>query len=79
MTKNDDIETFVRLKYRVCAGAHDWEKVRDSYPEEVRVILSKKWNALNDDYIRTSTNAQQWDMYIEWLVEELCIYENNNL
>jgi hypothetical protein len=76
VSKMNDIELIVRLKYQVCAGANDWEELRDSYPEEVRDILGKKWRALDDDYVKTLTNAQQWNMYIDWLVEELCAYES---
>jgi hypothetical protein len=83
MNRNNmgDIETFVRLKYRIATGGVDWADLSGSYPIEVRTALVNRWDNWNEKdptYLNSFSYEGKWALYISWLVEELCKYEQRN-
>lgn len=71
-----EIELFVRLKYTIATNSDQWYELRDSYPAEVKCIMAEKWSIDQEFYRQSMNNQQQWDMYLQWLLEELCEYES---
>ena len=68
---DEDIKLYVRLKYQI-ADMHNFHSLRDSYPTEVIESLFGRWCEFDETGM---TSDKQWELFIGWLVEELCKYE----
>jgi len=75
MDSKSELETFVRLKYKIIQPGYSVDDYL-AYPEIVR----NNWGNRLKDYFENhsiSEPAYNWTLYTDWLIEELCEYEKN--
>lgn len=73
MDKN--IETLVKLKYPPANSRDEFYKAVHLYPVKVLEETQKRWRISNNDYSAIS-ESYKWTLWLKWLFEELCKYEN---
>lgn len=80
---NKELETLVKLKYELIT-IHDWETVYvwdlidAKYPNGICTKIKERWDRYVDTvHIKRTDN--HFELFNCYLIEELCIYENNQL
>jgi hypothetical protein len=76
---NNQIKTLVLLKYEIATDRDSWFSLRSTYPSIVISNLNDRWDifmaGIGESWAWPSSN-KEWELYFEWLIEELCEWES---